>query len=201
MSSLLSRLGSWILGTGSNAPHNPSLSDIREVRLLLCRFVPVELADIILHNAEYYHVRAARTAGPLIVCDLRTHRADECVLSLNFAADDTSVLASVIRVEALVRGHDQGWSGFPEDKGTERNAWTWYSIGSADPATHEERLATNLHAVPTTQTHGPFVWKRDSDVVELLKRERVLELWAHARFPGWTNHIEYAELSVTCFPA
>ncbi|EKM48808.1 uncharacterized protein PHACADRAFT_202369 [Phanerochaete carnosa HHB-10118-sp] len=205
MSSLLYRIGSWIMGEpspGPSGPHNPSLFDIQHVRRLLRHFVPTELADMILHHAAYYHVRTACTTAPLSVCDSRTHHADVPVLSIELTRlADTAALDNVLRVEALVRGHDQGWSGYPEDKGTERNAWTWYSIGSADSATHEERLATNLHAVPQVQTHGPFVWERDSEVVGLLKTERVLELWAHARYPGWTNHVEYAEMSIICFPS
>ena len=137
---------------------------------------------MILHDAQYYHVLRAQTAGPLTICDLRTHRADVPILSISLSpAEDQDVLDGLLRVEVVVKAHDQGWSGYPEDKGTERNAWTWFSIGSADPSTHEERLATNLHAIPQTQTHGPFVWERDSEIFRLLREERVLELWAHAR--------------------
>lgn len=200
MTSLLARIGSWILG--SDTPFNPSLSEIIEVRMLLCRFVPVELADIILHEATYYHVRVACVSTPCDISDRHTHRADTPILSINLTStEDARLLECVLRVQAVVKGHDQGWSGYPEDRGTDRNAWTWYSIGSADPATHEQRLATNLHAVPRTQTHGPFVWDRDSELVALLKRDRVLEVWAHARYPGWVNHVDYAELSVTFFPS
>lgn len=137
---------------------------------------------MILHHAQYYHVVCVCTAKPLVICDLRTNCADVPILSISLdRPGDQVILDSVLRVEALVKGHDQGWSGYPRDRGTQCNAWAWYSIGTADPSAHEHRLATNLHAISETQTHGPFVWDRDSEVVRALRAERVLELWAHAR--------------------
>lgn len=157
------------------------MSDIRHVRALLRHFVPTELADMILHAAEYYHVLTVRTLGPRVIVDRMSYRADVPILSVTLRRpDDAEVLDSIMHVRVLIGGHDQGWSGYPEDKGTVNNSWTWYSIGTADPQTHEERLATNLHAIRDTQEHI-FKWDKDSDMVRLLREERILEVWAHAR--------------------
>jgi hypothetical protein len=159
----------------------PSLAEIRLARILLRNFVPTELADMILHHAGYYHVISIRTHAPLKIVDRETHRADTSVLSLPF--DDPGrhkLLQFIVRVSVVIEGHDQGWSGFPADRGTVNNSWTWYTIGTADPQTHEERLATNLHAVRATQRHA-FEWDRDSTLVNLIREEGVVQVWAHAR--------------------
>ena len=158
------------------------MDDIRHVRMLLRNFVPTEIADIILHQAEYYHVVSANVERPLTIVDQRSYRADVPILSLTFNdPGDEDLLSSILRVSLVIEGHDQGWSGFPQDKGTTNNSWTWYSIGTADPHTHEERLATNLHAVRDTQTHS-FDCDRDSDIVQMIRRDRVIQVWAHARY-------------------
>ena len=168
--------------------------------------------------AEYYYTITVRTAQPRVVVDTRTNRADVPIISITLADPHLAEVAdSIVQVSLVIEGHDQGWSGFQADQGTTHNSWTWYSIGTNDPVTHEDRLATNLHAVKDTQTHK-FLWDRGSDVVRLLKDGNTLEVWAHARYasiiapsnescqtvagryPGWKNHVERAELSIYSFP-
>lgn len=160
--------------------------------------MPTELANMILHHARYYHVLCAHTSAPHVVCDLGAPRTARPILSITIPRhEDEVVLDGVLRLEVTVRGHDEDWSGSPVDKDTKRSAWTWYSLGTADPRTHEEQLATNLHAVPQTQTHGPFVWGRDSPVMLRLKEDRQLELWAHAEYVEiFTSAILLCSLSV-----
>lgn len=168
-------------GSCQTKAYNPSLCDVRHVRDILRHFLPTELAEMILHAAEYYHVRTVRTTAPRVIVDNVSHCAETPILSMTLARPGhAEVLNSVVRVRLVVHGHDQGWSGYPEDQGTTNNSWTWYSIGTADPQTHEQRLATNLHAVRETQKHA-FEWEKSSDVVCLLKEEKHVEVWAHTR--------------------
>ena len=158
----------------------PTIADIRKARDLLRFKVPTELADIILDMAEYHHVITLTTNRPRNIFN-SVHHADVPILSLYLSRPEYSeFLDCLLRVSLVIKGHDQGWSGYPEDKGTLRNSWTWYSIGTDDPRTHEKRLATNLHAVGDTQTHV-FEWDRGSDIVQWLKEGKKVEVWAHAR--------------------
>ena len=165
--------------TTINAQFNPTLNDIRAVRMLLRNFVPTELADMILHQAEYYHVISDYLRRPLAIYDTRTRKADIPILSVLLQSEDEA--RSILHASLVIVGHDQGRSDFPQDRGTTNNSWTWYSIGTGDPKTHEQRLATNLHAVWDPQTHS-FEWNKDSDIVRQLREEWILEVWAHARY-------------------
>lgn len=149
---------------------------------MLRHLVPTELADIILHMAQYYYVITVRKAQPSVIVNARTNRADVPILSVSLSDPRfTEIVGTIIQVSLVIEGHDQGWSGFQVDHGTKNNSWTWYSIGTDNPTTHEERLVTNLHAVSETQTHK-FQWDKDSNIVQLLKERKVLEVWAHARY-------------------
>jgi len=164
------------------------MEDVQHLRDLFCERVPTELVEF----SEDNHVITVHTR------ELRcVHEEDVAILSVSLADPRlAALLRRVRRVELVIKGHDQGWSDFPVDHGTTRGAWTWYSLGTNDPATHEGRLATNKHAVSEAQTHGPYVWERDSKVVRMLQEAKVIEVWAHARFSGWVNYVEDAQMSI-----
>ena len=148
-----------------------SVEDVRRARTILKHLVPIELADIILHFARYYPT-ISRCAVPRSVSD-----ADVPIITVELENEQAE---GVIEVSLEIHGHDQGWSSYPRDHGTTSNSWTWYSLGTEDPESHEERLAVNLHAQSETQVHERF-WNKNSKVVQNLRRDRVISIWAHAR--------------------
>ena len=211
----------WILRSSSDGhciqgacqPYNPTLDDIRVVCRLLQTFVPFELADIILREAEYYSNALDELTVPVSI----SQREVRCAAVGPFTQEEVD---SIARVEAVVTGHDQGWSSYPEDKGTTRNSWTWYSLRSEENGTVSDLVdhaATNLHAVSDAQTHV-MEWVRGDDIVKQIRAGQTISIWAHARyasvavpavslfhhcilrFPGWTNHIQYARLRVALYP-
>lgn len=143
-------------------------------------FVPVELADIILHHAEYYATFTVVMKEPQTVADGHALCARSFVLT-------QGKLQSLVKVRVVVKGHDQGWSSYPEDHGTKRNSWTWYTMNifdkSATPrcGADDTRLATNAHASLQTQTHT-FEWTREDAFFQRLIAGQQLCLWAHARY-------------------
>ncbi len=67
------------------------------------------------------------------------------------------------RLVVVAEAHDQGWSSYPEDRGTCRNSWTWGEVqvvrvgegGAAVPVREGDpgRAYTNLHADVKWQVH------------------------------------------------
>ncbi|EKM51812.1 uncharacterized protein PHACADRAFT_31617 [Phanerochaete carnosa HHB-10118-sp] len=185
-----------LAATASTNPSTPptstiSLADVLRVRMMLQSLLPIELIEVILHDAEYYSV-VSRSTVPR-----------------NFTDSDIELFAIILNerqghciqeVSVLIRGHDQGWSSYPQDRGTYRNSWTWYTLATLNP--HDRngpRLATNRHADRDTQTHE-FRWGRRSQLVQDIKGTRMVALWAHARYPGWQNFVEEARLVVALYP-
>ncbi|KAI0782699.1 hypothetical protein C8Q75DRAFT_811462 [Abortiporus biennis] len=169
---------------------------------MLTRFVPIELAEIILHYAEYYLIISAEQDSENAPHGIEIHDGDcSCAATGNLTEDEVH---SIVKLSVVVEGHDQGWSSYPQDKGTTRNSWTWYSLRLYDSQTGtvtilHDPLATNLHAVSETQKHE-FTWFRGDDTVSRIHTGQSIAIWAHARYPGWRNHIVSSHVEVSCYP-
>jgi hypothetical protein len=163
--------------------HNPSRADIIAVRTILLHLLPLELVDTVLHAAEYYsHYTSSMPLqhSPLMVRDGRS----PAVIS-----PPLPHLGSILRVIIRTESHDQGWSSYPEDKGTFNNSWTWLDLavlrsmfGSASTETHvvDWRIYTNIHASEAWQT-TEVILDKSNDVVAALEPGDSLIVWAKAR--------------------
>ncbi|KAL4247798.1 hypothetical protein ABKN59_007115 [Abortiporus biennis] len=168
----------------SETCYNPTLNEIRCVRTMLTRFVPIELAEIILHYAEYYLIISAEQDSENAPHGIEIHDGDcSCAATGNLTEDEVH---SIVKLSVVVEGHDQGWSSYPQDKGTTRNSWTWYSLRLYDSQTE-------------TQKHE-FTWFRGDDTVSRIHTGQSIAIWAHARYPGWRNHIVSSHVEVSCYP-
>ncbi|THG95937.1 hypothetical protein EW026_g5793 [Hermanssonia centrifuga] len=175
-------------------PFIPNPPQIQRARLVLQRFVPAELAYLILHLAEYYCTLVSKeigdptieTRGINVVRDRGIRNAitirNGGKLCLTIGPFTKKEAQSVIWLSVTIKGHDQGWSSYPEDQGTKRGSWTWYTMTFDEDtlAATPERLATNIHAEFATQTHA-FAWGRDSEMVKPIQAGQPIKLWAHAR--------------------
>lgn len=136
--------------------------------------------DIILHFAEYYATLSTVMTQTREIRDGR----ELCVQSRALTQE---MLSTLLRVHVVVRGHDQGWSSYPQDQGSKRNSWTWYTMNTCNAGAPPEcgaddaRLATNLHASSETQTHE-FNWTPTDEMVQGLQAGQCLCVWAHARY-------------------
>src|SRR5260221_12703464 len=100
-------------------PYNPSHEDVITPRDILRHFLPLELADKILHAAEYYPrltsvLPSHHFENPLTVSDGRR----QVVVSPPIQRPD-----SISRVLIQTYSHDQGWSSYSQDQGTFRSSW------------------------------------------------------------------------------
>ena len=113
---------------------------------------------------------------------------------------------------------DQGWSSYPEDRGTFRNSWTWFQARIQSPNQVEQisapqdidedesalqhqksiyRLQANRHAGSELEIYriefGP-----SSQLLRSLQPGDQVILSAHAQFAGWVNHVNHAAIEILC---
>ena len=165
----------------SLTPYSPSHGDVIATRIALCNFFPVEITDIILHIAEYYPrlisvLPAHHFNKPLTVQDGRC----QVIVSPPIQRPD-----SISRVVIQTESHDQGWSSYPQDRGTFRNSWTWLDLGvvrgtSGGIPAPEWRIYTNVHASGDWQAKEVILMTSNETVGALLPGDS-LAIWAEAR--------------------
>lgn len=162
-------------------PYNPSHEDVIATRDILRHFLPLELADKILHTAEYYPrltsvLPSHHFENPLTVSDGRR----QVVVSPPIQRPDF-----MSRVLIQTESHDQGWSSYSQDRGTFRNSWTWLDLGvvrntSGGIPAPEWRIYTNMHASDDWQATEVVLDMSNETVAALLPGDS-LAIWAGAR--------------------
>jgi len=100
-------------------------------------------------------------------------------------------------VSLVIHGHDQGWIPTTEGAGAEDVRRTWYTMRTeGEPALW---TAVNPPGDPAIQSHT-VKWDADTDVVRKIQKDKKIQVWAHARYYGWSNYVEKAELKITLKP-
>lgn len=103
-----------------------------------------------------------------------------------------------------IRSHDQGWSSFPQHRGTYENSWTWFEavvLNECEEWAHDStkirkhHLQSNRHAQSETEEHRISIC-RDHELFDGLKAEDKILLVAFAQYAGWSNHIEAAKIEI-----
>lgn len=116
-----------------------------------------------------------------------------------------------------IRSHDQGWSSFPEHRGTFDNSWTWFeavvlnkreewahvvknvganSIDIFDSTNiRRHHLQSNRHAKGQAEDHTIRLC-RGHEIFNGLKAEDRILLVAFAQYSGWVNHIQDAKIEI-----
>lgn len=153
---------------------HPSSGDIVLAFAALKHRVPPEIAREILVFAKYYSVQSTK-----LTAVRRFH--DTCAPILASPMLTLRERRQVVGVSLVIRSHDQGWSSYPENRGTRDNSWTWFSLEECDGTDLAKRLATNLHAVSTTQRYA-FDWYAGDEVMTRIKDGETVDLWACARW-------------------
>ena len=162
-------------------PHNTSHEDVIATRDVLLHLLPLELADKILHIAEYYPrltsvLPSHHFEDPLTVSDGRR----QVVTSPPIHRPD-SISCVLIQTES----HDQGWSSNPRDRGRYKNSWTWLDLGvvrntSAGVAAPDWRIYTNIRASNDWQAAEVVLDMSNETVAALLPGDSLV-IWAGAR--------------------
>lgn len=95
------------------------------------------------------------------------------------------------RVVITTESKDQGWSSYPEDRGTRNNSWTWFELTLDDGKTGDEivrvEVVRNIHAGPTFEKHQAII--EDERILGQAKKGDTLSVWARAKYPGWCNYV------------
>lgn len=131
---------------------------------------------------------------------VRSHRNGDTNLVVLLA---TTALSSIeiSRLRKVVfrfTSHDQGWSSYPQDRGTFENSWTWFEAAlRRDSTVPYERfeLQRNRHSGREPE---PFCIELDqnSSLVRHLRPGDTVELLGCAQFAGWENRISYASIEL-----
>ena len=162
---------------------------------------------------------------------LASERMDSCTLSAprsisyHVGSEDVAStppftlyrLSTLRRISFILRSKDQGWSSYPNDRGTFRNSWTWFEarierseVGSPEHAQGQDRanissqtcvyscrVQTNRHAGSDleeyTIEYGP-----SSELLQLIQKGDRIILSAHAQYGGWVNFIDHASIELWC---
>ena len=126
-------------------------------------------------------------------------------------------LSTLRRISFILRSKDQGWSSYPNDRGTFRNSWTWFEARIERPpvespeqsqeqdranntsqiCVHSCRVQTNRHAGSDleeyTVEYGP-----SSELLHLIQEGDRIILSAHAQYGGWVNVVDHASIELWC---
>lgn len=185
--------------TRQNHVHYPrDQEDFYEVLNILRQRLPSELVLEVLGYAQYWvpsHVSISKEV---------VYREDDCrdrpLYLISDPIQGERARVGEIRVE--ISSHDQGWSSYPEDRGTLRNSWTWFDLGIERSPDREKipdcrKIATNLHATSKTNRHR-IVFRTDEDLpgMSLLRSGDCISIIPRALFPGWSNHVESASIEI-----
>lgn len=178
-----------------------SLDDILQTALILRQALIPDLVPDILNNAEYWlKTTNARTE------DVGIHQSQAGFVYLRSQRISVPMPHAIRRVEFKITSHDQGWADNPS------HSWTWFEAGIEREPNHEpdgdsekvtmkKRLCENVAASREKKTHT-IVWDDDAEDEEEREWLRALKtgdsvlVTVHARFPGWINNVQSAEINV-----
>ncbi|KAJ7312989.1 hypothetical protein DFH08DRAFT_658545, partial [Mycena albidolilacea] len=116
--------------------------DVFQVRRFLLHFLPPELVNTILDDAEYWP-RIRSTRDRILIADAspnNNHNASlRCLLAPAFptsaALGGPSARLRVELVQFDLVSNDQGWGGNPQDEGTYNGSYTWFEAAILRPRT------------------------------------------------------------------
>ena len=116
----------------NNEPHIPNDFELFTVRSFLLRFLPLELADVILDTAEYWPVVAEETHTAIDVVSNFTNdnnAGQYCLVTppVPFKVRDFDVVPRLRCVKFKLLSNDQGWGGQSRYQGNRPKTFTFVS--------------------------------------------------------------------------
>jgi len=116
----------------NNEPHIPNDFELFTVRSFLLRFLPLELADVILDTAEYWPVVAEETHTAIDVVSNFTNdnnAGQYCLVTppVPFKVRDCDVVPRLRCVKFKLLSNDQGWGGQSRYQGNRPKTFTFVS--------------------------------------------------------------------------
>ncbi|KAJ7100819.1 hypothetical protein B0H15DRAFT_770194 [Mycena belliarum] len=147
------------------SPSSPR--DVFEVRHILVKFLPTELANAIIDEAAYWpRVVCAKDRIPAVHASAYPNHdaAVHCLTAPAFPSVE-ELSEEKLRVKLVkfrIESHDQGWGGEPEHRGTYRGSHTWFEAAILRPGKPPElqgwrRLAVELPGLRRFRPSTPLV--------------------------------------------
>lgn len=201
------------------SPHRPTVpSSIIHIAALLRRLpLPAEIIPTILDYAAVWHqIEGSSTTRRRSIAQNMSGTIYHRV-----AIPDCFAPSSLRTISFTVRSHDQGWSSYPSDHGTYNGSWTWLEatvitterlnsvvrdmlIARSNELLEGEgqRIVTNVHASREAKTHT-VTWRYDDQtdaigaafkLIREKPKDTLIAIIACARYPGWTNTVEYGRI-------
>ncbi|GJE87956.1 hypothetical protein PsYK624_040390 [Phanerochaete sordida] len=165
-------------------------ADAVRTRFLLRKVLPDNVVHLILAYADRFYTISQFSGRKIAVDD------DVLLLSISLTQ---AQCARIVQISLVIRGHDQGWLPTPAGSWRKGVSWTWYSVSTDDAPSPDRRLATNPAGDLETRTHA-FNWDTTTDEVLKVKQSRQIRVWAHARYFGWRNVVEEAQIKIRFQP-
>ncbi|KAJ7607170.1 hypothetical protein FB45DRAFT_431964 [Roridomyces roridus] len=135
----------FILHLTLRSPHvsaktysHASPDDVIQVRRILLKHFPPELANLILDEAEYWPRIVATRRERVIVDTAHSENSDASLHYLIMPPIPPTGGLRVKRVEFFLMSHDQGWSNTPEFHGTYEGSFTWFEAAILRPRYEED---------------------------------------------------------------
>lgn len=132
------------------AQYQPSFADFFVLLLNIYRSkttynIPLEVLIVILRDYAAYLPKLKAENQKYLSCGNNSN-----VLYVRVPLPLTTHV-HISQVHVVVDGHDQGWSSYPEHRGTRQGSWTWYElvISRQDRRAHNDIRTTvcrNIHA-------------------------------------------------------
>jgi len=171
-----------------NSEFRATQKDITLVRSLLP--LPPELVTQILDHAEYwvYSQRTCSNPGSFYDANIRYLRSGPIQ-----GGEFTYPLR---RLVITTDSKDQGWSSYPESRGTREGSWTWFELTLDDRETDDEivrvEVVRNIHAGSAFEVHRAVI--EDGRILNHARKGDRLSVWARAMYPGWCNNVRLVKI-------
>jgi hypothetical protein len=158
--------------------------------------LPLETTLAILDLAEYWQPLHGALPAPTRVTD----DEGEALHVLVPAFPTRSAPARMIRrIDIRIVSHDQGWSSWPEFRGTYESSCTWFELALLDErraaASPRFWVGSNVHASSEWKEHR-MVARRDHPLVSQARPGQHLAMFSRAECALWVNYVRELEVTV-----
>ncbi|KAJ3877408.1 hypothetical protein F5879DRAFT_978334 [Lentinula edodes] len=135
MGSTLSTLSTALTKGAESASYNghPTEQDVVDVREFMLSFLPIEIIDLILDFAEYWPCLRVDSNSEIEAVASSTITLEATWLYLisppippREISGTDSRHRRIRKVTFEMESHDQGWTSFPENRGTYKGSWSWF---------------------------------------------------------------------------
>ncbi|KAF7328668.1 hypothetical protein MSAN_02468400 [Mycena sanguinolenta] len=187
--SLYPRAGNSVedISNDSDPDYHPSSpDDVFQVRRCLLNFLPPELVNTILDEAEYWP-RIRSTRNQLLVVHASSSSDNNaslrCLVTPPFPASQAlggpSARLRVKRVKFDIVSNDQGWGGDPQDHGTYNGSYTWFeaAILRRAPQPEGRRLSPARPLFEVTNQDGCSRWLVQTNRCATVQAETHSIIW------------------------